>query len=45
MVSRLVGRLASGLVSKLVGRLASGLAGVILPVRLCVRKARLIYRA
>ena len=37
----MVGRLAGGLV----GKLASRLAGVILPVKLRIREARLIYRA
>ena len=41
----MVGRLANGLVSGLVGRLASRLAGVVLPVKLRIREARLIYRA
>ena len=45
LVSRLVGGLANGLVGRLVDRLAGRLAGVVLPVGLRVREARLICRA
>ena len=41
LVSRLIGKLANRLVSRLISRLT----GVVIPVKLYIREARLFYRA